>query len=117
MRPAILRAYALGIITGGFLTAGVVLCASPAKADGHLDSSEADYVLMYGEGAICPVIDQYHSPAGVTGVMRGIMKDGFTADSSVDIINAAVEEFCPRNWPLLVAIGKAARGETAGTAA
>jgi len=111
MRTNIIRAYALGIITGSFLTAGLTFGLAPAKADGHLDNSEADYVLMYGEGAICPVIDEYHSLAGVTGVARGIAKDGFTLDSAVDIINAAVDQYCPRNWPLLVAIGKAARGE------
>lgn len=115
MRTAIIRAYALGIVTGGFLTAGIVFAAAPAKADGTLDSSEADYVLTYGAGAICPVIDEYHSVSGVAGVMRGIMSDGFAGDSAVDIINAAVDTYCPRNWPLLVSIGKAARGE--GTAA
>lgn len=56
-RTNIIRAYALGIITGSFLTAGLTFGLAPAKADGHLDNSEADYVLMYGEGAICPVID------------------------------------------------------------
>lgn len=115
MRTSIIRAYALGIITGGFIAAGV-LAAVPAKADGILDNSETDYVLMYGADAICPVIDQYHSVAGVTGVARGITKDGFSLDSAVDIINASVQEYCPRNWPLLVAIGKAARGESAATA-
>lgn len=112
MRPAILKAYALGIITGGFLAAGVI-AAVPAKADGVLDRDEAEYVLLYGEDAVCPVIDKYHSTGGVLGVAKAITKDGFTADSAVDIINASVQEYCPRNWPLLVAIGKAARGESA----
>ena len=115
MRTSIVRAYALGIVTGAFLTAGIVFAAAPAKADGTLDKTEADYVFTYGAGAICPVIDEYHSVAGVAGVMRGIMHDGFAGDSAVDIINAAVDTYCPRNWPLLVSIGKAARGE--GTAA
>lgn len=116
MRNSIIKAYALGIITGSFLTAGIVFAAAPARADGHLDATEADYVQMYGAGAICPVIDQYHSVAGVTGVARGITKDGFSLDSAVDIINASVQEYCPRNWPLLVAIGKTARGESGATA-
>lgn len=113
MRSSIVKAYALGIVTGGFLTAGLVFGLAPAKADGVLDSDEAQYVLMYGNGAICPVIDQYHSMAGVMGVANAIAKDGFTADSAVDIINVAVETYCPRNWSLLVAIGKSARGEAA----
>lgn len=112
MRNNVIRAYALGIITGAFLTAGIVFAAGPAKADGVLDSSEADYVLMYGDGAVCPVIDKYGAK-GVVGVMKGVMNDGFTPDSAVDIINESVQEFCPRNWPLLVAIGNAARGTTA----
>jgi len=116
MRNSIIKAYALGIITGSFLTAGLTVGIGTAKADGILDNSETDYVLMYGAAAICPVIDQYHSMAGVTGVARGITKDGFSLDSAVDIINASVQEYCPRNWPLLVAIGKAARGESGAMA-
>ena len=112
MRTSILRAYALGIITGGFLTAGVVFAAGPAKADGTLDSSETDYVLTY-EGVICSVVDKYHSPGGVMGVVQAITNDGFSADSAIDIVNASVQDACPRNWPLLVAIGKAARGQAA----
>jgi len=113
MKTSIIRAYALGIITGSFLTAGLAFGLAPAKADGTLDADEAQYVLMYGKGAICPVIDQYHSFAGVMGVAEAITKDGFTADAAVDIINSAVATYCPRNWGLLVAIGKSARGETA----
>jgi hypothetical protein len=52
-----------------------------------------------------------HSLSGVMGVANAITKDGFTADSAVDIINASVEDACPRNWPLLVAIGNAARSK------
>ena len=37
MRTSIVRAYALGIVTGAFLTAGIVFAAAPAKADGTLD--------------------------------------------------------------------------------
>lgn len=111
MRTSIIRAYALGIITGAFLTAGIGFFAAPAKADGHVDDSEADYIFAYGKTAICPVIDQYHSFAGVMGVAQAITEDGFAPDAAVDIINGSVELYCPRNWPLLVAIGKAARGE------
>ena len=87
--------------------------SAPARADGHLDRSEVDYVLTYGAGAVCPVIDEYHNAAGVAGVMRAIEQDGFSADSAVDIINTSVAEYCPRNWPLLHAIGNAARASSA----
>ena len=36
-------------------------------------------------------------------------EQGYPGDSAVDIINASVHEYCPENWRLLVAIGKAAR--------
>lgn len=110
MRTAMVRSFALGMIAGSFLTAGLIT-AIPAKADGFVDDSEADYIFSYGADAICPVIDQYHSFAGVMGVAKAIVNDGFAEDSAVDIINASVELYCPRNWPLLVAIGKQARGQ------
>ena len=50
------------------------------------------------------------------GVTAGIVKDGFSEDDAVDIINASVDTYCPRNWPLLQAIGRAARAETGATA-
>lgn len=93
--------------------AATVILAPAAHADGDLSPSEAAYVAAYGRDAVCPVIDTYHTPAGVIGVKMAIMKDGYTADDAVDIINASVVVYCPRNWPLLVAIGKAARAATA----
>lgn len=105
-------AVALLMATSALLGAAFYF-ASPAKADGALSDSEADYVLTYGDGAICPVIDRHHSIPGVLGVVSGITKDGFGEGDAVDIVNAAVWMYCPRNWPLLVTIGQAARGETA----
>lgn len=102
------------------LTPAIVIAASPlliipvgiARADGVIDDTEYAYISTWGPVAICPVIDEYPSAAGVVGVMRGIMDDGMTADSAVDIINASVHQYCPRHWSLLQAIGRAARGET-----
>lgn len=112
MRTSIVRAYALGIITGGFLTAGIVFAASPAKADGYISDDEAVFIELNGT-VVCEVIDQYHSVAGVMGVAEAITEQGFTASDAVDIINGSVQEHCPRNWSLLVAIGKAARASGA----
>lgn len=89
--------------------------ASPARADGTISDTEFAYIQMYGASAVCPTIDDYPTPAGVLGVEQGIEHDGFTADDAVDIINVSVHEYCPSHWPLLVAIGKAARGAAAGT--
>lgn len=82
-----------------------------ARADGVLSQDEAAYVLAYGAGAICPVIDEYPSPAGVLGVASAIAEGGFAADDAADIINAAVLKYCPRHWSMLVAMGRVARGE------
>lgn len=115
MRTSIIRAYALGIITGGFLTAGTVFLAGPAKADGYIDDTEADYISVYA-GAICTAIDSRHTTAGVLRIGEVIVADGFAPDSAVDIINGSVQTECPRNWPLLVSIGNAARAEVGATA-
>jgi hypothetical protein len=108
-RPTAIRAYALGVLTGSVLTAGV-LVAAPAKADGVLSNAEAAYVIAFGAAAVCPVISQFPTEAGVFGVLMGIMDDGFSADSAVDIVNESVADFCPRHWPLLTAIGNKYRG-------
>ena len=117
MRTSIIRAYALGIITGSFLTAAAITFATPVKADGYLDDDELVYVELYGADAVCPTISTYRSLAGVMGVAEGIVADGFSPDSAVDIINASVQTYCPQHWPLLVAIGRAARAQNQGSAA
>lgn len=48
MRNSIIKAYALGIITGGFLTAAIVLAAAPAKADGYISDDEAVFIELHG---------------------------------------------------------------------
>jgi hypothetical protein len=110
LRRTTVRAFALGVVAGAFLAVGIV-AAAPADADGYLDDMEADYVNMYGSGAICPIIDR-HRTDGVMGAAEGITDDGFAADAAVDIINASVWLHCPRNWPLLVAIGNSIRSDS-----
>ena len=96
----------------GLILGYAVYGASDARADGVLSDVEYAYSTVWGPTAICPVIDEYPTEAGVLGVAKGIVADGFTADSAVDIINEAVYDWCPRHWPLLQAIGRAARGKT-----
>ena len=102
-------AVALLMTTSAFIGA-LFYFASPARADGYLDDDEQVFVELYGESAVCPTITEYHSLGGVMGVASGIVEQGFSADSAVDIINASVQTYCPENWSLLVAIGKAYRG-------
>lgn len=90
------------------LIGAAVYFASPARADGVLDATEADYATTYGSAVICPIID-YHGADGVLGALREIVADGFAMDGAVDVVNASVWAYCPRNWPLLVAIGNSAR--------
>lgn len=102
---------ALLMATSALLGAALYLSA-PAKADGVLSDTELVYVDLYSD-AVCQTIDEYHSASGVIGVAQAIAEDGFADDDAIDIINASVHTYCPRNWPLIVAIGKVARGQIA----
>lgn len=101
---------ALLLAASGLLGAAVYFSA-PARADGFLSDRENDYVELFGYSAVCPTLDEHHSLPGVLGIASAITDDGFATDDAVDIINASVSTYCPRNWPLLVAVGNAARAE------
>ena len=117
MRSSIIKAFALGIITGSFVTAGGILLATPAKADGYLNEDEQVWVELYGEQALCATLTEYRSLAGVKGVFDVLTTDeGFTPDSAVDVINASVQAYCPQHWPLLQAVGRAARAANGSVA-
>ena len=107
MRNSIVRAFALGIITGGFVTAGT-LFAAEAAADGVLDADESAYAASWAPD-ICNAITHWPTTRGLVKVASIIVGDGYTPDSAVDIINAAVMVECPQHWPLLVAVGREAR--------
>lgn len=85
-----------------------VYFASPARADGMLSTDEQVYVEMYG-GAVCSTLDEYPSYGGVLGIAEAITEDGFALDDAVDIVNSSVSTYCDEHWPLLQAIGRAAR--------
>lgn len=85
--------------------------ASPAKADGMLSTDEQVYVQMYGN-AVCLTLNEYPSYSGVLGIAEVIISDGFAPDDAVDIVNSAVSTYCDQHWPLLQAIGRAARAGT-----
>lgn len=83
--------------------------SSGARADGMLSDDEQVFVELYGADAICPTLSTYRSVSGVVGISDTIVEQGYSREDSVDIINAAVAAYCPQHWPLLVAIGRAAR--------
>jgi hypothetical protein len=109
VRPKTLRRRLALVGMGGLLAAAVATMPA-ARADGVISDMEAAYIAAY-HGAVCGVLDEYPTAAGVVGIMRGIQDDGLSADSAVDVINASVDGFCSRHWPLLVRIGREARGE------
>lgn len=89
MRPAILKAYALGIITGGFLTAGVVFAAAPAKADTGYDT------------AVCATLADYPTFDGILGIGAALKDRGFTSSEAGVIVGTAVYGTCPEYIPLV----------------
>jgi hypothetical protein len=99
------------LLATSFLLGAAVYFSAPARADGVVTDTERDYVELFGYSAVCPTLDEHHSISGVVGIAAAITEDGFATDDAVDIINASVAQYCPRNWPLLVAVGNAARAE------
>lgn len=84
-----------------------------ARADGILNATELEYVDTYGWTVVCLPLNKFPTPAMVATVVGSVMQDGFTADSAVDVVNAAVAVECPQHWPLLVRVGEMARGQQA----
>jgi hypothetical protein len=97
------------------LTAVVWFWIPDAHADGVLTPDEQAYADAYSAAAICPVLAEYPTEAGVMGVMVGIHQSGgFTFDDSADVINYAVATWCPELFPLLQQIGDRARASEKG---
>lgn len=89
MRTAVVKTFSLGMITGSFLTAGVVLLAAPAKADTGMD------IL------VCDVLSQYPSVSGVLGIGLALKEDGYSAYEAGQVIGQAVINECPQYGPLM----------------
>lgn len=98
MRNDVVRGFALGMIAGSFLTAGVVLAAAPAKADP--DGASIAYASIYGD-AVCETLDEYPTVAGVYGVGQAIVEDGLTARQAGVVVALSVREICPRHMNLI----------------
>ncbi len=107
MRNSILRAYGLGIITGGFITAAVISFAPPAKAD-----AAYSYAAHYG-AAVCNTLDEYPTVDGVLGVGYAIVEDGLTAYDAGRAIFYSVADVCPRHLGLLRAFAATGAAVTA----
>ena len=99
MRSPAVKAFSLGVITGSFLTAGLIHLAAPARAD-H-DPVVIAYTTTFGE-AVCLTLDDYPSKGGVLGVGQAIIEDGLTAFQAGQVIYFAVDELCPRHLDLVL---------------
>ena len=106
MRNSILKAFSLGMVTGSFATAGMVLLATPAKADP--DPVAYSYAAENGS-AVCYTLDEYPSENGILGIGQAIIEDGLTAYQAGEVVYYSVAELCPRHMDLILSF--AAGGE------
>ena len=100
MRNTVVKAFAVGVITGSFLTSGIILLAAPAKADP--DPAAYAYAAQYG-GAVCQTLDEYPTEAGIIGIGNAITEDGLTPFQAGEVIYYAVDELCPRHMERILA--------------
>lgn len=100
MRTALVKSYALGIVTGGFLTAGIVF-AAPSKAD----NVSVAYASTFG-GAVCNVLDAYPSFDGIKGIAQAIVDDGLSFRQAGEVIAYSVTDICPRHLGLVRAFAR-----------
>lgn len=87
----------LKAVTAGLATVAALVSAPSAHAD-RVD----DYVAAYGQAAICPVLDEYPTNAGILGILNHLVEsENFTSYSAGMVIAHSVTLFCPRHIPVL----------------
>lgn len=99
MRPSTIKSFALGVITGSFVTAGGILAAAPAKAEP--DSMAYAYAATFS-GAVCSTLDDYPSFDGIIGIASAIEDDGLSAYQAGEVIGLSIAQVCPRHTRLMV---------------
>jgi hypothetical protein len=94
VRNNAIKAFSLGMITGSFFTAGVVLLATPAKAN----PDPRVYADRFGT-AVCATIDQtigqYSNDDVFMGIGHAIIEDGYSAYQAGQILFWSIEQYCP----------------------
>lgn len=98
MRDAVVKAYAVGVMTGSLFTAGILAVAAPAKAD--IDPDAVKYAARYG-AAVCATLDDYPTTAGILGIGEAIVEDGLTSTEAGEVIGLSITDICPRYTGLL----------------
>lgn len=92
------RAYALGIITGSFITAAA-LVAAPAKSEPVGDAVIA-YVATFG-GSLCAALNEQPTFDMLTNAFQVIVADGLSWRQAAQVVILSVQEICPQHQSLL----------------
>lgn len=95
MRPAAIKAFSVGVITGCLLIVGAV------EAKAEPDSVVYAYASTFG-GAVCSTLDDFPSFDGIVGVAAAIVNDGLTDYQAGQVIGLSIAEICPRHTRLMV---------------
>lgn len=98
MRNRTIKSFSLGIITGSFLTAGLIHLAAPAKAEP--DSAVIAFAALYGD-IICDTLDTYPSFSGILGIGDAISTEGLTPYQAGQVLYLAALNTCPRHLDLM----------------
>ena len=96
LRKTTVRAFALGVVSGAFLTAAIV-AAAPAKAD----STTLAYTAVMGE-IVCTTLSEFPAFTGITGIGQAIVADGLTLDQAGEVMWMSVANLCPEHTSLLM---------------
>lgn len=93
-------------------TSALLLSPGVANADGYYTPGEKAVAAAMSD-AICGYIDSHGvTMSSMTTVMRAVYQQDEVASygDAVDVINYAVENYCPRHWQELVSFGEGIRG-------
>jgi hypothetical protein len=97
IRKTTVRAFSLGIVCGGFITAATI-AAVPAKAD--TDNAVYAYTATFG-AIVCQTLDTYPTFSGVIGIGEAIAADGLSMHQAGQVMLMSATEICPRHLGLL----------------
>lgn len=102
MRTSIIRAYALGIITGGFLTAGIMFAAGPAKADPSDIPPSIVKTAVEDQPWICRNLSDDPSVSNLTSILYAIGHvEHLSGYDSGEVVALAVSDGCAQFVPVL----------------
>ena len=97
VRRTTVRAFSLGIVCGGFITAATI-AAVPAKAD--TDNAVYAYTATFG-AIVCQTLDTYPTFSGLIGIGEAIAADGLSMRQAGQVLMMSAVEICPRHLGLL----------------